>query len=402
MYKLAFDLGTTTIVGYLCNTDEGKIIRSVSEPSAQIECGLDVLARASFKGKSKENAGYLADLLGDQVCRMTNELLTGVSDASDEPAGVVLVGNPVIMGSIAGYDFGAHGIEAVRIPGIGHYVGADALAASYVAEEDRKGKNIIVVDIGTNTEIVLLSDEKKTATSAAAGPAMEGGNLSCGMRGERGAIEFVKLTDTVNTNCDIIYKVIGDVSPEGICGSGYFSLLKTLLDTGAIDNSGYLLSKTEALKANVPGRIASRIYENNECDKAHEKGRSFMLTDRIYFSQEDIRNLQLAISGIRAGIRIVVKEAGLTESVIDNVYVAGAFGNKITIDNLMACGPIPAGLSDKVLQVGNIAGLGACSFALDEHKITDAINLKNEILTISLADHPDFRNLFFEEMVLRE
>ncbi len=181
MYKLAFDLGTTTIVGYLCNTDEGKIIRSVSEPSAQIECGLDVLARASYKGKSKENAGYLADLLGDQVCRMTNELLTGVSDASDEPAGVVLVGNPVIMGSIAGYDFGAHGIEAVRIPGIGHYVGADALAASYVAEEDRKGKNIIVVDIGTNTEIVLLSDEKKTATSAAAGTALAGGHVSCGM-----------------------------------------------------------------------------------------------------------------------------------------------------------------------------------------------------------------------------
>ena len=400
MYKLAFDLGTTTIVGYLCDTDEGKIAGSISEPSAQIECGLDVLARATYKGKSKENAGHLANLLGDQVCAMTERLLSEFEAGSDISA--VLVGNPVIMGSIAGYDFEAHGIKAVRIPGIGHYVGADALAASYIAEKDRNGKNIIVVDIGTNTEIVLLSDVKKTATSAAAGPAMEGGNLSCGMRGETGAIEFVKLTDTVNTNCDIIYKVIGDVSPEGICGSGYFCLLKTLLDNGVIDNSGYLLSKTEALKANVPGRIASRIRENNECNNGCDKGRSFMLTDRIYFSQEDIRNLQLAISGIRAGIRIVVKEAGLTESVIDNVYVAGAFGNKITIDNLMACGPIPAGLSDKVVQVGNIAGLGACSFALDETKITDAINLKNEVLTISLADHQDFRNLFLEEMVLRE
>ena len=402
MYKIAFDLGTTTIVGYLCDTDEGKIIRSISEPSAQIECGLDVLARVAYKGKSEENAGYLADLLGDQVCRMAKELLADVSGPQNGLNDAVLVGNPVIMGSIAGYDFGSHGIEAVRIPGIGHYVGADALAASFIAEKDRNGKNIIVVDIGTNTEIVLLSDEKKTATSAAAGPAMEGGNLSCGMRGEKGAIEFVRMTDSVNTNCDIIYKVIGDVPPEGICGSGYFSLLKTLLDTGAIDNSGYLLSKNEALKANVPGRVASRIHENNECDNANDKGRFFRLTDRIYFSQEDIRNLQLAISGIRAGIRIVIKEAGLTESVIANVYVAGAFGNKITIDNLIACGPIPRDLSDKVIQVGNIAGLGACSFALENSKITDAIKLKNEILTISLADHPDFRNLFLSEMVLRE
>ena len=400
MYKLAFDLGTTTVVGYLCDPNEGKIVRSISEPNAQIECGLDVLARASFKAKSEENAGYLADLLGDQVCRMSEQLLS--AGVNKEPICAVLVGNPVIMGSIAGYDFGSHGIEAVRIPGIGHYVGADALSASFIAEKDRNGKNIIVVDIGTNTEIVLLSDDKKTATSAAAGPAMEGGNLSCGMRGETGAIEFVRLTDAVNTNCDIIYKVIGDVVPEGICGSGYFSLLRTLLDTGVIDNSGYLLSKTEALKANVPGRIASRICENNECDNGSEKGRSFRLTDRIYFSQEDIRNLQLAISGIRAGIKIVVEEARLTESVIDYVYVAGAFGNKITIDNLMACGPIPRNLSDKVVQVGNIAGLGACSFALDENKITDAIKLKNEVLTISLADHPDFRNLFIEEMALRE
>ena len=413
MYSAAFDLGTTTIVGYLCDPVSGRIVRSVSEPSAQIECGLDVLSRASYKSASPENALRLSNLLGDQVVRMSSELLNDPDDGNDraesdngctyydrkeEDVRAVLVGNPVIMGSIAGYDFKKQRIDAVRIPGIGHYVGADALAASFTADSDRCGRNIIVVDIGTNTEIVFLNDHKKTATSAAAGPAMEGGNLHCGMRGEDGAIEYVSLTGTVTTNCDLIYKVVGGVHAKGICGSGYFSLLKTLLDVGAINNDGYLLSKDEALRANVPGRIASRIHENNDSDSADFKGRFLSLTDEICVLQEDIRNLQLAISGIRTGIEIAIRESGLTNSVIDNVYLAGAFGNKITIDSLIACGLLPKELNDKVIQVGNIAGLGACSFALDESKITDAIKLKNEVLTVSLAEHPDFGRLFLENM----
>ncbi|MCR4787593.1 MAG: ASKHA domain-containing protein [Lachnospiraceae bacterium] len=402
MYGTAFDLGTTTVVGYLCNLETGKVTGTLSESNAQIECGLDVLSRVSFRNASKENALKLASLLGDQVCRMANELISGiksgVTDAGKSPLKAVLVGNPVIMGSVADYDFESAGIEAVRIPGIGHYVGADALAASYVTEKDRKGRNIVIVDIGTNTEIILLSNGKKTATSAAAGPAMEGGNLVCGMRGEEGAIEFVKLTDAVSQNRDIIFKVIGDVAPTGICGSGYFFLLKALLEAGVINNDGYLISKEEALRANVPGRIVARIHENNDSDPASEKGRFFALTESIAIYREDIRNLQLAISAIKTGIDIVINEAGLTESVIDNVFIAGAFGNKISVDSLTAVGMLPGTLYDKAIRVGNIAGLGACLFMFDEVKITDAINLKKEILTVSLADHPDFQRLFMENM----
>ena len=394
MKGIAFDLGTTTIVAYLCDLDAGRIEKSTSCPNEQIKYGLDVLSRVSFQSASYENAQKLSDALGDQICRMYDEISSG----QDAPKKALFVGNPVIMGSILHYDFAKKGIDAIRIPGIGHYVGADALAGAMLAEKDRNGKNILLIDIGTNTEIILLSDKAKTATSAAAGPAMEGGNLKCGMRGEEGAIEFVKLTETVSTNSDIVFKVIGDTAPRGICGSGYFSLLKLLIDKGVIDNNGYLLSKKEALQANVPARMAGRIHESNDRDNTENKDRYFSLTESIMLSQEDIRNLQLAIAAIRTGVEIVISEAKLTDAVIDNIYLAGAFGNKITIDSLIALNMLPKSMNDRIVQVGNIAGIGACSLLMDSDKITNAINLKKDILTVSLADHVDFQRIFFEKM----
>ncbi|MCR4989738.1 MAG: ASKHA domain-containing protein [Lachnospiraceae bacterium] len=393
MYGIAFDLGTTQIAAYLCDLEKGNITDTVSCQNPQIECGLDVLSRVSYRNASADNAQRLSSLLGDRIVKITADF----SEEYGEAERILLVGNPIIMGSIADYPFNEHP-KVIRIPGIAHYVGADALSGAALLQKDRKNKNVILVDIGTNTEIVLLSDQKNVATSAAAGPAMEGGNLSCGMRGEEGAIASARLTNGVSNNSDIIFNVIGDVEPKGICGSGYFSLLECMKAAGVINNDGYLLSKDEALRENLPHRIVSRLDTDNTSDKNKNEDRIFRLTGPITISQEDIRNLQLAISAIRTGVEIVINESGLTEGVIDSVYLAGAFGNKITQESITAVGMLPEKLNDKVVQAGNLAGIGACHMLMNEASITDAISLKNSVLTVSLANHKDFRDLFVKNL----
>ncbi len=406
---IAFDLGTTTLVGYFMSLASGEIMDTVSIPNPQIKYGMDVVSRITFMAESGKNRKLLSDTLGDAAEEMAEGFIKKASLAGDVSLiiqKVVLVGNPVIMGSIADHPFSKikefnPDVNIIRVPSIGHYVGADALSAAFMCEIKRGHKNVLMVDVGTNTEIVLLTDKEKIATSAAAGPALEGMNISSGMTGREGAIDFVKLTKTVNADTDIIFHVIGEVTPVGICGSGLLSLTECMLESGIIDNDGYLLSKHEALEQNVPFKIASRIGEDKSA--GNENGtttycRYFRLTDKIKLTQEDIRNLQLAKSAIRSGIEILISKINLTESVIDKVYLAGAFGNKITIDSTLRCGMLPEAFRDKIVQSGNLAGLGACKILSDDSIITDVFKLKNEVLTVSLANEDEFQSVFMEHM----
>ncbi len=407
MYSLAFDLGTTTLVGYLLDMSKAETVSTLSQINPQVEYGADVLSRVTFMQESGANKDILSSCLGEAIERMSLTLLkqVGISFENSCIGQIVLVGNPVIMGSIASYEFK---LPVVLVPPIGNYVGADALVGAYIVEKERQDEmdvlqsvKSLMVDIGTNTEIVLLSDKGKFATSAAAGPALEGGNISCGMIGKRGAVDKVALTRTVSGETDIITHVIDEIpidSAEGMCGSGLIDLLACLIECKAIDNTGYLYSKTEALAQNCPKKIAGRIINLAEPLDSSKNGRGFRLTDRIVVTQEDIRALQLAISAIRSGIEMLFREEKLTNSVIDNIYLAGAFGNHIDTDSALRVGLLPDFDRTKIRQAGNLAGLGACAIASGRTPISDVIKLKNEIKVISLESKKEFRDMFMRYM----
>lgn len=400
MLGIAFDLGTTTLVGYLCDIDKGIIINSVSLSNPQIEYGMDVLSRVSFGSESEENKKELTKILGNAAEELADSLvLEAYEDIKTDSIGrIVLVGNPVIMGTIASYSFSSEllrSAEVIRIPSIGGYVGADALAATYMVylgmkqkQRSEESKACFMVDIGTNTEIALLSSNGIFVTSAAAGPAFEGGNISCGMRGEPGAIDRFNISSPGNSNADILFHVIeGAYSPKGICGSGIFSLIRVLLSAGVINRDGYLYTREEAIANHVPLRIASRI-----------KDRGFWITEDIYFNQEDVRSVQLAVSAIRTGMDILVKKAGLTNEVIGQIYFAGAFGNKIDSKDIVASGMIDYIFKDKISQVGNIAGLGAVQVLLDSSRMTEVNMIKDTAVSIALANESEFQELFVRNM----
>lgn len=413
MFGLAFDLGTTTLVGYLCDLSKGQIVKSQTIYNPQIEYGMDVLTRASYSAFSKENKDNMSQSLGKAIENLAEEMIV---DNIDGLKSVVLVGNPVIMGSIASYSFSSGVLKAadiVRVPGIGDYVGADALAASLMIEVDRKKKTSFMIDVGTNTEIVLLSERVKYATSAAAGPALEGGNISCGMRGEDGAIDKISLTNGVKENSDIIFHVIDTkgegIAPLGLCGSGLLSLIWQLRKVGVINSDGYLNSKTEALARKVPLRIAGRIVDEAEAEfevdngyKILKNARYFKLTDKVCLTQEDIRNVQLAVSAIRTGMDMLMMKAQITEADIDNIYFAGAFGNKISLESIVACGMVSMEMKEKIVQVGNIAGLGACAILMNENMHTEAKKIKESTKLVALAKEEAFQNMFIENMKFPE
>ena len=400
MQSLDFDLGTTTLVGFLCDSGMDCAVKTVSKINPQAFFGADIITRTAFSSESKANKVKLCTILGDEIVNMCREL----TENTDEPVSMmVMVGNPIIMGSIEEYSFEEICSNIIRVPGIGRFVGGDALAASYVLERNRNHKNIVLVDIGTNSEIVLLTDEVKLATSAAAGPALEGGNISCGVRNGEGAVDYAELTDTVNGK-SIIFHTVGNetkqVLPNGVCGSGLLTLLECLVKTKAVRKDGYMLSKNEALQENVPPKIAACLGEDNRCDINNKGDRFFALTDRIRLTGNDVRNLQLAIAAIRTGIEMLLEEAKLTASVIDEICLAGAFGDKITVDSALALGMLPKIDKAKVIQSGNLAGIGACQIAVEPKKVTDVITLKNAILTVSLAEKEHFRDRFMSFMNL--
>ena len=366
---IAFDLGSTTIVGYLCRLDtecpcfpyDECIIRSESRLNPQTVYGADILSRVSYASRGEDEKRALSDCLRNAVAETVFSLLSGESAYILKR--LTLVGNPVIMGSIQKQELLSslinadinkkaaisESLEIIMLPPVGRFVGADALAGAYLLECRRKiKKNILLLDIGTNGEVVLLTDKKKLAASAAAGPALEGGNISCGMRGTDGAVEAVSLTKTPAPNPDIILRVIGNIPPEGICGSGLLSLIQCMLEEKIIDSTGYLRSRDEAIEAGSPLKLSGRIVTDSSRNNTRNNVRYFRLTDKVRISQNDIHEVQLAVSALRCAVEILLSEAGLTYMDIDEVHLAGAFGNYITIESVLALGLLPPFPKEKI------------------------------------------------------
>lgn len=277
----------------------------------------------------------------------------------------------------------AKGAYIHLLPNIAGFVGGDHLAMLLAVRAEENPGPILAIDIGTNTEISLVTGGVISSISCASGPAFEGAHISCGMRAAKGAIEHVAMSDN-----QLRYNVIQDASPVGICGSGIFDALAQLFSHGAIDKGG-------------------RITDDHPLVREGQNSREIVLVDEtegrgpvIAMTQKDVRELQLAKGAIRAGIDMLLKEHGLLPDAVNEIIVAGAFGSYLNIWSTVCIGMLPEIPLDRFRQVGNAAGVGAKAVLTSQTERKKTQSLAQEIRYMELAGKPGFQKVFMEAMAL--
>lgn len=381
-YALAFDIGTTTVVAYLLNGCTGELLSQSSCINPQSQYGADVISRiqhAMDGGKEALSTCIRAALkeLAGKVCQtvgITLEKITAVAIVGNTAMHHLMLGidptplvTPPYMPSV--FEAVEHeGTCNVRVfPNIAGFVGGDTVGCMVSTRFDRLEELTLLIDIGTNGEMVLGNKHRRIACSTAAGPAFEGAKISCGMRGVDGAVDHVRLE-----NGEIIYHVIGDCQPEGLCGSGLLDLVATLLDVQIVDESGYLEEK------------------------------QYTLCENVVLTQKDIREVQLAKAAIRAGIELLVQQLGVSVSDIQRVYLAGAFGNYLTPASACRIGMIPPELENRIMPIGNAAGEGAKLCALSRKEFEYSQRLAKETEFLELASLPQFQDYYVDALEFAE
>lgn len=304
--------------------------------------------------------------------------------------------NPVMADpmEICASDLGIHvhpQAPVFFLPNVSGYVGSDIVGDILSTGLPYREGIALGIDIGTNGEMALGSRHAILVSSTAAGPAFEGSQISCGMRAEPGAISQVFTEDG-----DIRWKTVGEVPPRGLCGSGLVDLVALLLRQGAIDEGGRFLNP-ELLGSSIPSSIRNRLQPSHN-------GWEFVLAEgsegsrAITLAQKDIRELQLAKAAIRAGINILMDELSIEISQIEEIWLAGAFGNYIDPANAQAIGLIPPFPLERIRPVGNAAGEGAKMALLSKGAREEASRIARSVRYVELASRPDFQERFVESM----
>jgi uncharacterized 2Fe-2S/4Fe-4S cluster protein (DUF4445 family) len=269
-------------------------------------------------------------------------------------------------------------------PIISGFVGADITSGILATGFHASKVTSLFIDIGTNGEMVLCHDGVLLATSAAAGPAFEGMNISCGMRAGEGAVEEVM----IDSSEDMIVKTVGDTEARGICGSGLLDVIAVLVRRGLISREGRLL-QSDGQNGRSPR--AARLGEKNGT-------RVFCLTDSVYVSQKDIRQVQLAKGAIRTGIEFLLKHAGVDASHVDALLVAGAFGYHSRTQSLVDIGLLPESFLDKIRLVGNTSKSGGVAYLLNRASRGRMRSVAEATKVIELADCTGFDRAFVQSL----
>lgn len=388
-YGAAVDIGTTTIAVYLYDLSNGDCIDIYTELNKQNRFGADVISRCEYAARGKGELDALNEVLISTINRAI-EHFTGKINVQDIYH-IVFAGNTVMMHLllkinpqyIANAPFipafinritlnaGELGINLNKavidvLPSVAGFVGADTVAAVIAAGIHESSEISLLIDIGTNGEMVLGNKEQMICCSAAAGPAFEGAHIHCGMGGAKGAIN--KVYD------DFSYTVIGGGEPIGICGSGLLDAVHALVKAEIVSSSGRF--------------------------KTSEK--EYLLAPGINITQRDIRELQLAKGAICAGIELMLKTAGIRTSEVKKLYLAGGFGNYLDPVSASGIGVFPAELLDKITPIGNAAGAGAGKALLSEKVLLAADGIRDKLKYIELSAVSEFQDLFADNMELTE
>lgn len=413
MLGIAFDIGTTTVVGYLLDLASGKELGVVSALNPQTRYGADVITRNAFASQQEHGLETLRDTIVEQLNLLIGEAVDNAGLTREQVYLVSVVGNttmhhlflgispkylalapyvPVIAGPLTvtarevGIAINAAGRVCV-LPNIAGFVGADTVGVILTTDLDWSESVKLAIDIGTNGEIVLGSRNRLVACSAAAGPAFEGSQISCGMRGTIGAIDHVQFGD------GIAYSVVGGGKPEGVCGSGLLDTVAGMLAQGIIDHRGRLLP---------PDKLGTRAARYKNRIVTHEGANALLLADEsetahgrpILITQKDIREVQLAKGAIAAGIQALLEQLGASLDDISEVLLAGAFGNYLNPHSACAIGLIPQALEAKIRPVGNAAGTGAKMALLSRSEYRRAELIAGMVEYVELSAYKNFTEIF--------
>ena len=390
-YGLAVDIGTTSLVVVLWDLSRAAVKATVSDYNPQTEYGMDVITRLMWVLK-KENG----------LARMREKVLYGINSLivrACEEAGIdkgeickaVMAGNTVMSHFFAGIDPTglaeapfkpayeglirmkgkkaglkiADEAEVILVPNIAGYVGGDITAGLIATGINRNDQTSLFIDLGTNGEIVLISETGGVVCSTAAGSAFEGAGLSCGMRASQGAIERIYLKDD-----ELCVVTIGGVKAAGICGSGLVDAVSFMLETNLMDRNG----KIKGNEFRIPG-----------------------LPD-IYISQDDVRKFQLAKGAIAAGVQICLEGMDKEEKEIDQIIIGGAFAANTSVMSAMNTGIIPRIDENKVNVAGNTSVAGASMILLSSEEVGSAEKVSKSLRHIELADSKKFQEMFLKCM----
>jgi len=404
---LAIDIGTTNLGVLLVDLRNGRTLASRAVENPQTSHGADVITRIGKARSSPERQKQLHDLVVAAINDAARELCQAHSLSQGQIADVVVAGNtvmhhlllqlpvdylgavPFAAASTSAIDIKARdvGIQAApgayihAIPNIAGFVGSDHTAMLLAVGGDHEVKTVVALDIGTNTEISLIHKGRISTISCPSGPALEGRHIRCGMRSAPGAIEEVRISGE-----EVSLKTIGDARPIGICGSGVVDATAQLYLAGVVSRTGLMSREHPRV------RIRDGQPEFVLADEARTQGAA------IVFNQRDIRAVQLAKGAIRAGVLVLLDEAGLREGQIDQVVIAGAFGNYIDLASAIAIGMLPELPLDRFAQVGNAAGIGAkLALVSYPHRAT-AQSMAASCQYIELAGSVPFNRAFMRAM----
>ena len=411
-YVLAFDIGTTTIVSYLLDAETGRQVSVSSMLNPQTAYGADVISRCEYDtshdGKeltalvrsavqslavqNAKKAGittediYFASIVGNTCMQ---HLYLGVSPESLICAPYTAAVDELQLLPASELGLSLHPLaQAAVFPSIAGFVGGDTVAVLLSLPADTFRELTLILDIGTNGELVLAKGDLRYTCSTAAGPAFEGARISCGMRGAEGAIDHAKVE-----NGRLVLSTIGNVPPVGICGSGLIDLICCLLEMGILSSRGRI-EKTAKWPAAVSALYGHRVTQRDGVT-------AFLLTDEetgIYLTQKDIREVQLAKSAIAAGIVSLCETMGVSPLDIRSVLLAGAFGSYLSPESACRIGLIPKELLGKIRGIGNAAGEGAKLAALSRSVLESSITLAENTRFVELATLPSFQNTYLSHL----
>jgi len=418
-FGIAFDLGTTTVVATLLDLSTGTPAAVDSVLNAQQPFGADVITRISATMLDPANLDRLAGLARDTLAGLASSVCQAGGVDPAEVYEVAVAGNATMTHLLLGIDPEPLGVapfimatrlypevlaadlgiavhpraRAVVFPAFGAYVGGDITAGLLASGMDRDQRTRLFIDIGTNCEIVLGNADWLLATAAPAGPAFEGAAIRCGMRAADGAIEVVTMTPGT-----LELTVIGDTEPAGLCGSGLVDAVTGLVRVGLLDSSGRLVPD-EAAAALAPG-LAGRLTRigDERVFVLHWLGETGDAANSVYLSQRDIRELQFAKAAIATGWHILLAEAGLTASDVQQVLLAGSFGSYLSPASAIRLGLVPPLPVLRVVSAGNVAGEGAKMALLSLRERAAGLALLEEVRYVELSDRADFNDQFVGQL----
>lgn len=422
LYGFAIDVGTTTVAAYMYNLCSGKRLGVYSALNGQVSEGADVISRIVACVNNPDGIARLQERIIYTINQLIQQAASEQNIDKNDIYYIALCGNSAMQHLFLGlypehlgkYPFTSTTksdvvtrAEQLRLcanpnavvhflPLIGGFVGADTIAVLLSLSEDELLEHRLILDLGTNGEIVLGNRDRMLAASTAAGPALEGAGICFGMRGTVGAIERVSLSGG-----NVSVKVIGDKKPIGICGSGLIDAVAEMLRAGIINENGKMMNREEYVQSCIPEyrELADRLQkiDNINCFVLADEEQS-QNGEKIYISQKDIRAVQLAKAAIYTGCMLLMQEYGLSPENLKEILIAGAFGNYIDIGNGQYIGLIPSFCGVPTRSIGNAAGAGVQRFMLSQKVREKAVELQKKVTHVELASNPHFQQEYFKNL----